>query len=170
MYAQYNLKEDFFWVWAKKNFPWSFLDHLLVSIAIFYNFHCYMYFKNYQKYWIPYAHALTFMRRLSRRVRNWCNPDHMHQFFTHMLSMRISFSIFQMFILRTLSMRLRNWCMQWPCASGTDAYAEHIRQELMRALSLRVRNWCVHWACMSGTDACIKGRTGTDAHTQHVRY
>jgi hypothetical protein len=118
-----------------------------------------MYFKNYQKYWIPYAHALTFMRRLSRRVRNWCNPDHMHQFFTHMLSMRISFSIFQMFILRTLSMRLRNWCMQWPCASGTDAYAEHIRQELMRALSLRVRNWCVHWACMSGTDACIKGRT-----------
>ncbi len=80
----------------------------------------------------------------------------MHQFLTRMLSIRISFPIFQMFILYTLSMRVRNWFMHWACASGTDACTEHVRQELMRKLSIRVRNWCVHWAYASGTNACTE--------------
>ncbi len=69
-----------------------------------------------------------------------------HQFLTPMLSMRISFPIFQSFILYTLSMRVRKWCLHWACASGTDACIEHAHQELMRTLSIRVWNWCVHWA------------------------
>ncbi len=51
--AQSNFKEDFCCVWErKKNFG---LDHLQVSIAIFKNFRCFRYFKNYSKYLIPYA-------------------------------------------------------------------------------------------------------------------
>jgi hypothetical protein len=84
------------------------------------------------------------------------HPEHTHQFLTRMLSMRISFPIFQMFILYTLSMRVRNWCLHWACASGIDACTEHARQELMRMLSIRVRNWCVHWAYASGTNACTE--------------
>ncbi len=148
----------------------------------------YRYFKNYQKYWIPYSHAPTFLRTLSIRVRDWCapwacaseidaHPEHTHQFITRMLSMRISFPIFQMFILYTLSMRVRNWCVHWACASGTDASTEHARQELMRTLSMRVRNWCVHWACASGTNACTVRipfkkcwayASGTDAYPEHT--
>jgi hypothetical protein len=56
------------------------------------------------------------------------HPEHTHQFLTRMLSMHISFRIFQMFILYTLSMH------------GIDACTEHARQELMRMLSMRVRN------------------------------
>jgi hypothetical protein len=128
------------------------------------------------------------MRTLSIRVRNWCapwacasgtdaHPEHTHQFLTRMLSMRISFRIFQMFILYTLSMRVRNWCVHWACASGTDAHAEHARQELMRMLSIRVRNWCVHWAYASGTNACTERipfkkcwayAPGTDAYPEHT--
>ncbi len=145
-------------------FPRSFWDHVLASTEIFKNFRCFRYFQNYQKNRIPYAHALTFMRKLSIRVRNWCapwacasgtdaHPEHTHQFMTRMLSMRISFRIFQMFIMFTLSMRVRNWCVHWACTSGSDAHAEHAHQELMRTLSIRVRNWCVHWAYASGTNA-----------------
>ncbi len=72
-----------------------------------------------------------------------------------MLSMRISFSIFQMFILCTLSMCIRNWCVLWACTSGTDAYAEHTPQELMRALRIQVRNWCVHWASIRVRYQCV---------------
>jgi hypothetical protein len=83
--------------------------HWLVSIVIFLTFRCFMYLKNNRKHWIPYMHAPTFMRTLSIRVRNWCtpwacasgtdaHPEHVYQFLTHMLSMRISFPIFQMFI------------------------------------------------------------------------
>ncbi len=150
-YAQSNFKEDFFFSLGKQFFfPRSFWDHLLASTEIFKNFRCFRYFKNYQKNWIPYAHAPTFMRTLSIRVRNWCapwacapgtvaHPEHTHQFLTRMLSMRISFRIFQMFILYTLSMRVRNWCVHWACTSGTDAYTEHTNQELVRALSIRIR-------------------------------
>jgi len=128
------------------------------------------------------------MRTLSIRVRNWCapwacasgtdaHPEHTHQFLTRMLSMRISFRIFQMFILYTLSMRVRNWCVHWACASGTDAHAEHARQELMRMLSIRVRNWCVHWAYASGTNKCTERSpfktcwayaSGADAYPEHT--
>ncbi len=177
-YAQSNFEKEFFWVWAKKNFfPRSFWDHLLASTEIFKNFRCFRYFKKYQKNWIPYAHAPTFMRTLSIRVSSWrapwacasgvdAHPEHTHQFLTRMLSMCISFRIFQMFILYTLSMRVRNWCVHWACASGTAACTEHTHQVLMRAqsafpsknaehthqepmrtLSIRVRNWCVCSAC-----------------------
>ncbi len=61
----------YFWVWVKNNFSGSFIDQLLLSKAIFENFCCFRDLKkNYQKNWIPYAHALTFMRTLSIRVRN----------------------------------------------------------------------------------------------------
>ncbi len=101
---------------------------------------------------------------------------HTHQFLTCMLSMRISFPFFQMFILYTLSMRVRNWCVHWACASGTGACTEHARQELIRMLSIRVRNWCVHWAYASGTNAytehipfkkCWAYAPGTDAYPEH---
>ncbi len=98
------------------------------------------------------------------------------EFLTRMLR-RISFPIFQMFILYTLSMRVRNWCVHWACASGTDSCTEHARQELMRTLSIRVRNWCVHWAYASGTNACTERipfkkcwayAPGTDAYPEHT--
>jgi hypothetical protein len=91
----------------------------------------------------------------SIRLRNWCAPwacasgtdaHHTHQMLKRMLSMRISFPTFHMFILCTLSMRVRDCCMHCACASGTDAYAEHTCQELLRVLSIRVRYWCVHSA------------------------
>ncbi len=82
------------------------------------------------------------------------HPDHTHQFLTSMLSIRISFPIFRMFILYTLSMHIRNWCMHWECATGNDAYPEHKCQELMCVLSICIRNWWVHWAYVPGTNAC----------------
>ncbi len=117
------------------------------------------------------------MRTLSIRVRNWCEPEHMHQFLMRIISMRISFPIFQMYILYTLSMRVRNWCMHWACASGTDECTEHARQELICTLSIQVRNWCVHWAYATGTNACTEHilfnkcwayASGTDAHPEHT--
>ncbi len=128
------------------------------------------------------------MRTLSIRARNWCSPwacasgtnvhpEHTRQFLTRMLSMRISFPIFQMFILYTLSRRVRNWCVHWAWASGTDGCTEHACQELMRMLSIRVRNWCVHWAYASCTNACKERlplkkcwayASGTDAYPEHT--
>ncbi len=64
--AQSNFKEDLFCV-GQKNFLQSFWGHLLVSIAIFAVL-------GYWKYWIPYAHAPTFMHTLSIQVRNRCTP------------------------------------------------------------------------------------------------
>jgi uncharacterized membrane protein YwzB len=63
-YAQSNFQEDFF--------SWSFWDYLLVSVAMFWNFRCFRYFKNIRKYRISYAHAPTFMRTLTIRVSSWC--------------------------------------------------------------------------------------------------
>ncbi len=40
--------------------------------------------------------------------------------------------------MRMLSIRIRNWCVSWAYASGTDANAEHTRQELMRMLSISI--------------------------------
>ncbi len=67
-------------------------------------------------------------------------------------------------LTRALSIRVRNWCVHWASASdtnacserspfktcwayasGTDAFPEHMGQELMRLLSIRIRNWCVPW-------------------------
>jgi hypothetical protein len=96
--------------------------------------------------------------------------------YTH-AQMRISFPIFQIFILYTLSMPKRNWSVHWACASGTDANAEHTHQELMRALSIRVRKWCVHWVYASGTYACTERSpfrtcwaypSGTDAYPERT--
>ncbi len=106
------------------------------------------------------------------------HPEHMHQFLTRMLSMRICFPIFfQMFILYTLSMHVRNWWVHWACTSGPDACTEHARQELMCMLSIQVRNWCVHWIYASGTNAsteripfkkCWAYASGTDAYPEHT--
>jgi len=83
------------------------------------------------------------------------HPEHMHQLLTRMLSMRISFRIFQMFILYTLSMRIRNWCVHWACASGADACTEHARKELMRMLSICISSWpvCSGYASVPGAYA-----------------
>ncbi len=91
--------------------------------------------------------------------------------------MRISFPIFQMFILCTLSMRVRNWCVHWACASGADACTEHARQELMRTLSIRFRNWWLHWAYALGTNVCTERipfkkcwayASGNDVYPEHT--
>ncbi len=128
------------------------------------------------------------MHTLRIHIRNRCacwaymsetykHHEHTHQFLTRMLSMRISFPIFQMVILYTLSICVRNWCVHWVYASGTDVCAEHTCQKLVCALSIcvmyscvvwthvwnlkrslqnmlsiRVRNWCVPWAFAEGTD------------------
>ena len=72
---------------------------------------------------------------------------------------------------------LRPLCVCWAYASGTYAYAERARQELMRALSIRVRNWCVHWAYASVTNTCTECSpfktcwayaSGTDAYPEHT--
>jgi len=55
-----------------------------------------------------------------------------------------------------LTHMLRPLCACWAYDSGTDAYTEHLRQELIRALCKRVRNWCGRWAYASGTDACCE--------------
>jgi hypothetical protein len=62
------------------------------------------------------------MRTLSLRAETDEHPDHTYQFRTCMLSMRISFPIFQMFTLK----------------SGTDTYAQGTHPELMRTLSIRI--------------------------------
>jgi hypothetical protein len=49
-----------------------------------------------------------------------------------------------------LTRMLRPLCARWAYGSGTQAHAEHARQELMRLLSIRVRNWCVRLAYASG--------------------
>ncbi len=93
------------------------------------------------------------MRTVSIRVKNRCeywaynsgtdaHPDHTLQFPARMLSIRISFLYFQMFIFNTLSISVRNWAY----TSGTDVCTKHTHQELMHALSIQVMNWCVHWA------------------------
>ncbi len=137
--------DDGWWKWG-----WFFREaHFLVSIAIFLKFHCFRYFKNYWNYWIPYAHAPTFMCTLNERVRNCCaclafasgtdaHPDKMHQFLMCTVIMHIIFPIFAMFILYTY--------VSSACAWGTDACTENARQELMRTLSIHIRYWCVRWA------------------------
>ncbi len=66
----------------------------------------FMYLKNYWKNLLPYAYAPAFMRTLSIRVRNWCaswafaqgtgaHAEHTHQELMLMLSIHISFPIFQ---------------------------------------------------------------------------
>ncbi len=79
---------------------------------------------------------------------NWCAPwPYAPVFYVH-----ISFPIYHMFILCTVIMHVKNWRVGWSYASGTDEWAEHMRQELMSGLSIRVRNWWVGWAYASGTD------------------
>jgi hypothetical protein len=72
MLAQSNFKEDFFLCGPEKILQ-SVWGHLLVSITIFAVL-------GYWKYWIPYAHAPTFMCTLSNQPGTGAHPDHMHQF------------------------------------------------------------------------------------------
>jgi hypothetical protein len=67
------------------------------------------------------------------------HPDYTHRFLMHMLNMRISFPIFEIFILHTLSRCVRNFCMHSACVSRTDAYAEHMRHKLVRALNAHMK-------------------------------
>ncbi len=147
------LRRDFLLVWTKKIWGGSFWDHMLVSIAIFFNFRCFRYFKNCWKDWIPYAHAPTFMRTLSIRVRNsracWACAsgtdafaEHTSQELVRALSIRVRVLIPDraQSLQNMLSIRIRNWCAPWAYRSGTDACPEHTHQELMRMLSMRTRN------------------------------
>ncbi len=89
-------------------------------------------------------YAPAFMRMLSIRIRNWCaswayvqgtgaHAEHIHQELMRMLSIRISFPIFQ-----------------WPFVIEVPTnHAEHTRKELVRMLSIHVRNWCACWAYAS---------------------
>ncbi len=125
---------------------------------------------------ISFAHALTFMRTLSIRVRNWCapwacasgtdaHPERARQELMRTLSIPIS-------SLRAcsacasvehqLSIQVRKWCVKnWAYASGTNACTECIPFQKCwpyasgtdGTLSIRVRNWCVCWVYESGTDA-----------------
>jgi hypothetical protein len=63
-----------------------------------------------------------YMRTLSLRAGTDEHPDHRQQFLTRMLSMLISFPLFQKFTL---------WL-------GTDAFAQGTHPELMRTLSIRI--------------------------------
>ncbi len=54
------------------------------------------------------------------------HPDHTHLFLTSMVSMRISFPIFQM--------------LHSACTLDTDVCTENARQEMMCTLSIHVRN------------------------------
>ncbi len=120
--------EDFFFCLGKIFFLLSYWDHLLASIAIVTIFCCFRYFKNYQKFWIPYVHAPTFMRKLSILVRNWCAPwPYASLSYTH-AQHEHQFSYF---------------------SNVHFVYSQHARKELMLALSLRVRNWCILWAYAS---------------------
>jgi hypothetical protein len=109
------------------------------------------------------------VRRLSMGVRNWCAPwayasvpyahaQHAHQF-SHFSNIQHAYKE----LMRALSMCVRNWCVRcWAYESGTDAYTEHSRQELICALSaapskhaehtcqdlmctlsIWIRNWCI---------------------------
>ncbi len=148
------LRRDFFRVWTKKKYFWgSFWDHMLVSIAILKKFRCFMYFKNCWKDWIPYAHAPTFTRTLSIRVRNSCacwacasgtdaHPEHTSQELVRTLSIRVRVLMPDraQSLQIMLSIRIRNWCAPWAYGPGNDACTEHTHQELMRTLSMRTRN------------------------------
>ncbi len=86
-------------------------------------------------------YAPTLMHTLSIHVRNWCTPheqcEHTHQFLTRLISMRISFPIFQLIILYVW---VRNWCAPWAYTSESGV--------------------CIavcSWAYTSGTNACTLG-------------
>ncbi len=63
-----------------------------------------------------------------------------------MLSIRISFPIFQMFILYTLNIRVRNWCVNWAYVSEPVAYTERTGTR---------QNWYIHSACASEIKWCL---------------
>ncbi len=107
------------------------------------------------------------MRMLSIRVRSWCvcwayaqgtgaYAEHTRKELTRMLSIRISFLIFQTAVRNTLSICVRNSCVSWGYTQGTDAHAEHTHKELMRVLCICVWNWRVY-------------ATVTDAYAEHTR-
>ncbi len=146
-------RRDFFEFGQKFFFLGSFWDHMLVSIAIFLKFRCFRYFKNCWKDWTPYAHAPTFMRTLSIRVRNSCAcwacasgtdafAEHTSQELVRALSIRVRVLMpdTAQSLQNMLSIRIRNWCAPWAYGSGTNACTEHKHQELMRMLSMRTRN------------------------------
>jgi hypothetical protein len=63
------------------------------------------------------------------------HAEHTRQELMRMLSVRISFPIFQTAVRYTVEVPTN--------------HAEHTRKELVRMLSLRVRNWCACWAYAS---------------------
>ncbi len=126
------LRRIFCWVWARKNFVVKLLRPFIIVNSCFINFRSFRYFKNYRKYWIPYAHAPF-------GSGTEVHHDHTHQFLMRMLGMRTSFHIFKC----SFWMRVSNWCVHWVCVSRTDVCAEHTHQELMRSLSIRISFLCV---------------------------
>ncbi len=143
------LRRVFFWVWTKKIFwggkllrPYVGVNSDFLKFSLF-----------YWKDWIPYAHATTFMRTLSIRVRNsracWACAsgtdafaEHTSQELVRALSIRVRVLMPDraQSLQNMLSIRIRNWCAPWAYGSGTDACTEHTHQELMRMLSMRTRN------------------------------
>ncbi len=108
------------------------------------NFSFFRYLKNYLRFWLPYAYAPAFMRRLSICVRNWCaswaysqgtgaHAEHTRQELMRMLS--IYASVFPFF----------KWPFFIPSVKITNLkevpsnHAEHTRKELVRMQSIRVR-------------------------------
>jgi hypothetical protein len=57
-------------------------------------------------------------------------PEHMHQFLTHMLSISLKNQNFKRFLQNMLRIRVRNWCVHWASASGTAVHSQHAHQKL----------------------------------------
>ncbi len=144
--------------------------------------------KSIDIYWIPYAHALTFMSTLTIHISSLCtcsacslvfsffncsfNPQHARKELMRAIS--------------NMSMHIRNCWVGWAYASGTDTCAELVSQELVRALSIRVSYICVHrsqslqsmlsirisnWCTLSirvrNWCVCWAYKAGTDVYPKH---
>ncbi len=145
--------------WALHQFLMRMLS-MYISFPIFQMFILYMYtlskeVRNWCICFDFYAHyehtRQELMLTLSICASSWYTPWALHQFLMPMISMYISFPIFQMFILYmySLSKEVRTWCKRWAYASRNDACTDHKCQELVRDW-IPIRNWCIPWVCISG--------------------
>ncbi len=123
----------------------SWVGDLVVKILTYY----FLLFEGAKPHLVSDAHAKhthkELMRMLSMCISSWrvCSA--------WFVGTSFKFGIFMLM----LSICLRNWCACWAYASGTDAHAEHTRQELMCMLSIRISSWpvCSGYASVPGAYA-----------------
>ncbi len=167
-----------------------------MSTAIFLNFCCFEYIKNYWYFLYSLRACSDLYEHPDYTVYTsvpYAHVQHAHQF-SHFSNVHL-----------THSMLVRNWCVQWAIwactsgtaekveqwayASGTDASAELMSQELVRALSIRVsylclhrsqsfkacwfllsiriRNWCTLSIRVRNWCVCWAYKAGTDVYPKH---